>query len=132
MRADYDRAVREHLIDLLIAAGGIAGLIEMIPRDDHLLIENLAVAPERQGRGFGQKLMAHAEDTARCLSLPRLRLYTNQRFDTNIAFYRKLGFTVEQEEPFMGGIWCIWERRCDGRRVGHAPDFLPHFGGGGA
>jgi GNAT superfamily N-acetyltransferase len=64
MLADYDRAVREHAIDLLTVGGALAGLIETILRPDHLWIENVAVAPERQGRGYGRLLLAHAERRA--------------------------------------------------------------------
>ena len=64
MQADYDRAVREHSIDLLTVAGALVGLIETIVRPDHLWIENVAVAPDRQGRGYGRMLLAHAERRA--------------------------------------------------------------------
>ena len=67
MQADYERAVVEHTIDLLIVDGALAGLVETILRPDHLWIENVAVAPEQQGRGFGRLLLAHAERRAiRC------------------------------------------------------------------
>jgi hypothetical protein len=46
MGADYDAAVRRHHIDLLFRNGELVGLIEMIARTDHLLIENVAVAPD--------------------------------------------------------------------------------------
>lgn len=45
MQADYERALREHAIDLLIVGGALAGLIETIVHPDHLWIENVAVAP---------------------------------------------------------------------------------------
>src|SRR5579863_6465755 len=64
MQADYDRAVREHSIDLLTVAGALVGLIETIVRPDHLWIENVAVAPDCQGRGYGRLLLAHAETQA--------------------------------------------------------------------
>src|SRR5215467_1108006 len=57
MGADYSIAVRDHLVDLLIHHGNLVGLIEMIPCADHLLIENVAVRPDRQGNGLGHRLM---------------------------------------------------------------------------
>ena len=36
MQADYERAVAEHTIDLLIVDGALAGLVETILRPDHL------------------------------------------------------------------------------------------------
>jgi ribosomal protein S18 acetylase RimI-like enzyme len=64
MQADTERALREHTIDLLVLDGGLAGLIETIMRPDHLWMENVAVAPEWQGRGYGRLLLAHAERRA--------------------------------------------------------------------
>ncbi len=46
MVADYAEAVRHHLVDLLYVDGMLAALIEMLPKADHLLVENVAVSPE--------------------------------------------------------------------------------------
>ena len=53
MVADYDRAVRDHEIDLLHADGELIALIELIRNPDHLFIENIAVAPAHRGPGIG-------------------------------------------------------------------------------
>jgi len=103
MVADYSHAVRHHVIDMLYLDGELAGLIEIIPEVDHLLIENLAVAPAFQGRGLGQHLLAHAEALTVSLGHGEIRLYTNQRFAANIAFYLKRGYRLDREEPFPGG-----------------------------
>jgi ribosomal protein S18 acetylase RimI-like enzyme len=104
MTADYDRAVREHMIDLLFVDAELAALIETLTRADHLLIENVAVSPAFQGRGYGRLLLDHAERLAASLRLPQLRLYTNKQFATNIAIYRRLGYAIDREEPFRGGL----------------------------
>jgi ribosomal protein S18 acetylase RimI-like enzyme len=104
MVADYERAVREHMIDLLFVDGGLAALIETVDETDHLLIENVAVAPPFQGRGYGRALLDHAERLAASLGLPELKLYTNKRFVTNIELYRRLGYAIDREEPIMDGF----------------------------
>jgi GNAT superfamily N-acetyltransferase len=104
MVANYERAVREHMIDLLFVGAGLVALIETVNKTDHLLIENLAVAPPFQGRGYGRLLLDHVERLAASLRLPELKLYTNQQFATNIEFYSRHGFAVDREEPFMGGF----------------------------
>ena len=103
MQADYRRAVAEHTIDLLIDGGALAGLIETILRPDHLWIENVAVAPERQGRGFGRLLLAHAEKRAAEAEQFEIRLQTNQAFGANLALYAKLGYAIDRIEAFRGG-----------------------------
>jgi ribosomal protein S18 acetylase RimI-like enzyme len=104
MTADYEAAVRSHRFDLLYLDGAVAALIETIDEGDQLLIENVAVAPRFQGRGLGRRLLAHAEAIAAALSRPRIRLYTNQRFEENVRLYRRLGYRIDREEPFGGGI----------------------------
>jgi GNAT superfamily N-acetyltransferase len=104
MVADYAEAVRNHRIDLLYVGGKLAALIETILKTDHLLIENVAVSPVFQGRGYGRKLMAHAEQLAASLGHGEIRLYTNKLFVENVQLYRKLGYRVDREEAFKGGF----------------------------
>jgi ribosomal protein S18 acetylase RimI-like enzyme len=103
MIADYEQAVRNHRFDLLYYEGNLVALIETIPRTDHLLIENVAVSPSFQGRGFGRRLMAHAEQLAAASGFGELRLFTNKRFTENIGFYSKLGYRIYREEEYKGG-----------------------------
>lgn len=104
MTADYDMAVRDHLVDLLKVGGNLVALIEMAPGADHLLIVNVAVAPAFQGQGHGRALLAHAEDVAKSLGLGEVRLYTNGCFAENLRLYGRLGYRVDREEvhPQLG------------------------------
>jgi ribosomal protein S18 acetylase RimI-like enzyme len=104
MMADYAETIRKHRFDLLYVEGELAALIETIPGADHLLIENVAVAPAFQGRGLGWKLMAHAEELAASLGLGEIRLYTNKLFAENVQLYGKLGYRLDREEEFKGGV----------------------------
>jgi GNAT superfamily N-acetyltransferase len=104
MTADYSEAVKKHRIDLLYLEGELAAIIEMIPNDDHLLIENVAVLPARQGRGLGRKLMAHAEQVATSFGYSEIKLYTNKLFAENVQLYQKLGYRTDREETWTGGV----------------------------
>jgi ribosomal protein S18 acetylase RimI-like enzyme len=104
MTADYAEVVRRHRIDLLHLDGVLAALIETIAEADHLLIENVAVSPAFQGRGFSRKLMAHAEQIAASSGFGEIRLYTNKLFTQNIELYRKLGYRVDREEVLEIGV----------------------------
>ncbi len=103
MTADYDRAVLEHDFDLAFAAGALAGLAETELRADHLWIENLAVAPEAQGRGLGRLLLARAETRALSAGRGEIRLLTNSAMLANIALYEHLGYVRTHVEPYAGG-----------------------------
>jgi GNAT superfamily N-acetyltransferase len=98
MTADYDRAVVEHQLDLLLVDGELAGVIETVDEGDTLLIENVAVSPRFQRQGLGRRLLAHAEQLARDLGRPRIRLLTNQRFEENVLLYRRLGYAIDRQE----------------------------------
>jgi GNAT superfamily N-acetyltransferase len=103
MTADYARAVADHVIDLLEEGGRPVALIEAIPTPAHLLIENIAVLPDRHGRGIGGMLLRHADDLARLLGLNELRLYTNAKFTANIAFYSHRAFEEFLRESHPAG-----------------------------
>lgn len=103
MQADYDRAVRDHEIDLLYAGEDLVALIEVIVNSDHLFIENVAVVPHRQGQGLGRHLLRHAEEKAKTAGLNELRLLTNQAFAANVRLYESVGFRIDRTEPFAGG-----------------------------
>jgi N-acetylglutamate synthase-like GNAT family acetyltransferase len=104
MTADYDHAVRAHWIDLHEPDGMLIALIETIPQPDHLLIENIAVRPDRHGQGLGGALLAHAATLAQTAGLAELRLYTNAAFAKNLAYYARRGFAETHRAPsHLGG-----------------------------
>jgi ribosomal protein S18 acetylase RimI-like enzyme len=72
--------------------GTLTALIVLLPKPDHLLLDNIAVHPDRQGQGLGRRLIAFAEAEARRLGQAELRLYTHAMMTENIALYRRLGF----------------------------------------
>lgn len=104
MGADYEAAVARHRIDLAYLDSELAALIETIPEPDHLLVENIAVAPAFQGRGLGSWLMAHAERLAAGQGHAGIRLYTNKMFAANVELYLKLGYRIDREEPSALGV----------------------------
>jgi GNAT superfamily N-acetyltransferase len=100
MDADYASLIGAGRVH--VTGPGPDGLIVLIPEDGVLLVDNVAVAPDRHGRGIGRALMAFAEDHARTLALPRLRLYTNALMTTNIALYVRLGYRETGRESIGG------------------------------
>lgn len=111
MTANYDTAIRLNRVDLALVEGELAGLIETIDRADHLLIENVAVAPARHGQGIGRALMAHAETVARNAGYREVRLYTNQRFEANVRLYERLGYRMDREEAGPLGVTVFMSKR---------------------
>ena len=93
MLADYDVLVRDGLVQVLEEGGAIVAILVLLPQDDCLLLDNIAVVPASHGRGYGRRLIAHAEAEARRLGFAELRLYTHVLMTENIALYTRLGFS---------------------------------------
>jgi ribosomal protein S18 acetylase RimI-like enzyme len=93
MLADYDALVRDGLVQILEEGGTIVAILVLLPQDDHLLLDNIAVIPASHGRGYGRRLIAHAEAETRRLGFAELRLYTHVLMTENIAIYTRLGFS---------------------------------------
>jgi ribosomal protein S18 acetylase RimI-like enzyme len=90
---DDDYAAKARRGEVFVADdGAVAGLIVLVEQPDHLLVENVAVDPSRQGAGVGRELLAYAERHAAARGLPELRLYTNEAMTENLSFYPGLGY----------------------------------------
>src|SRR3981081_3324407 len=65
MLDDYGRLI-DHGAGRVYEAppGVLAGLIVLLPNPEHLLLDNVAVRPDRQGEGIGRQLIAYAESEA--------------------------------------------------------------------
>ncbi|MEO8397546.1 MAG: GNAT family N-acetyltransferase [Chloroflexota bacterium] len=111
MIADYDRAVAEHIIDLWEEDQQILALIEMITTEKYLLIENLAVRPDQQGKGLGDKLLHHAEEVAAALGFTEIQLFTNAAFVSNIAFYSRRGYQEYLRETISAGGIAVYMKK---------------------
>jgi GNAT superfamily N-acetyltransferase len=71
---------------------GIAGVLVLLPEADHLLLDNVAVAPGRQGTGLGRRLLGFAEVEAARRGYTEIRLYTNVLMTENRRLYAAIGY----------------------------------------
>lgn len=99
--ADYGELISQGRVHVL-ENGEIDALIVLQAHEGVLLVENVAVRPDRQGRGLGRRLMAFAEFRARSLGLRALRLYTNEKMTSNIGLYESLGYRETEREAIDG------------------------------
>ena len=79
-------------------AGTVVGLLVLEPHDDHLLLDVIGVAPGHQGTGLGHRLLDVADQQARSLGLPEVRLYTNVVMTENVAYYPRRGYVETHRE----------------------------------
>jgi ribosomal protein S18 acetylase RimI-like enzyme len=88
----------------------VVGVLVLRPEPDHLLLENVAVAPAEQGRGVGRRLIEYAEQHARALGLPEVTLYTHERMTENRRLYASLGY-VERDRSTDEGFRRVYFRK---------------------
>src|SRR6266550_130591 len=62
--ADYAGAISRGEVWVAAGDGEIAGLLVLVARPGHLLLENIAVRPSAQGQGVGSALLGLAEREA--------------------------------------------------------------------
>ena len=110
MLDDYAARIAEGAVQVLEEDGRLVGLLVLLPEADHLLLDNVAVDPAAQGRGHGRRLVAAAEDEARRLGLPELRLYTHELMTENVVMYERLGF-VETHRGQQAGYARVFMRK---------------------
>jgi GNAT superfamily N-acetyltransferase len=101
--ADYAGAVARGEVWVATAPARTVGLIVLIARPDHLLLENVAVLPAMQGFGIGTGLLEFADARARELGLGEIRLYTNAAMSENLALYPRRGY-VETHRAVADGF----------------------------
>jgi len=110
MTADYEALISAGEVWVARAGEDVAGVLVLRPRPPALLLENIAVTPDRQGEGLGRALMAFAEDRARAEGFAEVVLYTNERMTENLRFYPALGY-VETGRAMQDGFARVFFRK---------------------
>jgi ribosomal protein S18 acetylase RimI-like enzyme len=108
--ADYAALVEAGDVWVGISDRQIVGVLVVRADDDDLELENVAVDPPSQGRGYGRALIAFAEQQARELELAGVQLYTNEAMVENLRLYPRLGF-VETERRVENGYRRVFFRK---------------------
>ncbi len=111
MLADYGALIAAGEVHVIEEGGEAVALIVIYPKDDALFIENIAVDPVAQGKGYGRALLDFAEGEACRLGLKFLRLYTNAAMTENLAYYPGRGFRETGRREEEGYKRVFFEKR---------------------
>ena len=93
MLDDYARRVADRQAWVLEDAGRAVGILVLEETSSGFLLDNIAVLPDCQGRGYGRRLIEFAEAEARRRGFIDIHLYTHALMIENIALYQRIGFT---------------------------------------
>lgn len=107
MLDDYPRLIQENRVYVLVVEEIIFCILVLVPQAGSMLLDNVAVSPEAQGRGYGRMLLKFAEDSAAEAGYDSIRLYTNEAMVENIALYARIGFieTHRAEEKGLRRVY---------------------------
>jgi ribosomal protein S18 acetylase RimI-like enzyme len=87
---DYSSAIAAGQV--WVVGDPVTAVLVLVPEQDSMLVENVAVSPAAQGTGLGRRLMDFAERKALASGLRRMTLYTNEVMTENLAIYTRLGY----------------------------------------
>jgi GNAT superfamily N-acetyltransferase len=92
MLDDYTKRTAAGDVWVLVDGGAINGILVLEETSDGFLLDNIAVVPERQGKGDGRALLEFAEAEATRRGWKEIRLYTHVLMTENIALYQRIGY----------------------------------------
>jgi ribosomal protein S18 acetylase RimI-like enzyme len=94
MLDDYAALLAENRVHVAVRDEAVLGLLVLLPKEDHLLLDNIAVSAAARGSGIGRMLLDFAETQARLAGFRIIQLYTHETMVENVAIYTKRGYGI--------------------------------------
>ncbi len=107
MLDDYGALIRGGRVHVVDRGGAVIGVLVLIPEQDAMLLDNVAVAPDAQGSGVGRAMLEFAEQAAKDAGYGTIRLYTNEAMAENLELYARIGYaeTHRAEEKGLRRVY---------------------------
>jgi len=99
---DFAARLRDEICFIVEADGKLIASIFCRRDDDALYVGRLAVHPDWRRRGIANALIDAAKDEARRLGAKRITLGCRIALTSNLALFRRHGFTVVRESCHPG------------------------------
>ena len=110
MRLDYEEVIRDCQVTVVEHGGKIVAVLVLAVAGEGFLLDNIAIAPDQQGKGLGRALLEYAEDEARRQGFDSIYLYTQEIMTENLALYRRVGY-VEYARRAEFGLSRVYLRK---------------------
>ena len=121
MLDDYASRIAAAQTWVLEQDGGIVGVLVLEDTPSGFMLDNIAVSPDCQGKGYGRDLLLFAEAEARRRGWQEIHLYTHALMTENIALYRRIGYVVTHRITEKGYDRVYMTKRLSqGGKDGHA------------
>ena len=110
MRQDYEEVIRDCQVTVVEHGGKIVAVLVLAEAGEGFLLDNVAIAPDQQGKGLGRALLEYAEAEARRRGFDSIYLYTQEIMTENLALYRRIGY-VEYARRTEFGLSRVYLRK---------------------
>ena len=114
MLDDYAALIREGRVYVMDRGGAVKGILVLLPEQDAMLLDNVAVAPDAQGSGLGRAMLEFAEKAALEAGYATVRLYTNEAMTENLELYARIGY-AETHRAEEKGLRRVYMAKAIGR-----------------
>jgi ribosomal protein S18 acetylase RimI-like enzyme len=114
MLDNYAARVWEDVVWVIEEGNTVRGVSVLLPKSDHLLLENIAVDPAYHGTGLGRRLLVFAEAEAMRQGYRELRLYTHETMIENQRLYAKIGYEETGRRTEVGFERVFLRKRLSG------------------
>ena len=113
MLDDYAEIIAQHFVWFVKDGLLVVGFVVLMMQEAGMLLDNVAVHPDYQGRGLGKRLFAFAvaEAEAQWCGFFAIMLYTHEKMVENIQRYQKLGYAVI-ERRIERGYNRVYMKKC--------------------
>lgn len=111
MLDDYSAHINEGTIHVLEDDTGVMGYVVLLLKEpENILLDNIAVSPDAQKKGYGRELAMFAEEMGRRKGCKSIYLYTNEVMSENLVWYARLGYE-ETHRAVEGAYKRIYMRK---------------------
>ncbi len=109
LNADYRCHIQQDRVLVLFQGEQICGYAILLQQDGQFWLDNIAIDPDVQSKGYGRMLIEAIEEIIRPQA-DFYQLYTNIVMDQNIKWYQRLGF-VQTKTATIDGYHRIYFKK---------------------
>ncbi|MFT5112204.1 MAG: ribosomal protein S18 acetylase RimI-like enzyme [Parasphingorhabdus sp.] len=102
MLNDYSEIIQQHATFVATDRESVVGLLVLMQKSAGLLLDNIAVDPQCQGRGVGKLLLQFAEDECRSRGYASIQMYTHECMVENVDMYQRCGWEITEYRQELG------------------------------
>jgi GNAT superfamily N-acetyltransferase len=103
MILDYASVIEEDHVFVMEEDGDFVGALILKDGDGSFMwLDIIGVFSKHQSKGCGKKLIEFGESAMREKGATESRLYTNTKFESNIAIYKHLGYEIYDRKTEHG------------------------------